>query len=43
MRSSSAGAIGRTDSMGGGLEDMIAVMRDAWLDPVKAFLPVAIS
>src|SRR5215472_13456393 len=37
------GDIGWKVEMGAGSEDMIAVMREAWLAPEKAFFPVAIS
>ena len=42
-RSSPGGVIGCSVAIGGGSDDMIAVIKDAWLDAAKAFFPVAIS
>ena len=35
--------MGWIEEIAGGSEDMMAVIKLAWLLPVKAFLPVAIS
>src|SRR6185436_5713254 len=42
-RSSSGGARGCSVEMAGGCEAMMALIRLAWLPPLKGFLPVAIS
>ena len=42
-RSSVEGDIGWTAEIGAGSLDMIAVIKDAWLDAENAFFPVAIS
>ena len=43
MRSSAGGDIGCTEEIGAGSLDMIAVIKDAWLNAENAFFPVAIS
>src|SRR5437899_182015 len=42
-RSSAGGVIGWTAEIGLGSSRKIAEIREAWLDPVNAFAPVAIS
>ena len=42
-RSSAGGIIGWSIAMGAGSSFMMAEIKDAWLEPENAFLPVAIS